>query len=197
MTKTANYNLNQWDATDPIDRKDFNSDNAAIDAALGELSTTVAQAMAALGTGGHNCRIAWGSYTGTGQSGHANNGNTPTGIVTGFKPVALYIRPGTGGAYGDSLDRFGDLYVTGETETKYRDVYTSYYNSVSTTDVAATGTVTWGADRVSFRCDESYTQVLIDNYSGDFRGGATLYCAKTQYNEAGKTYLWFAVGYDA
>ncbi len=34
MQKTSNYQLNQWAATDPIDRKDFNSDNAAIDAAL-------------------------------------------------------------------------------------------------------------------------------------------------------------------
>ena len=34
MTKTEHYQLNQWDAADPIRREDFNSDNAAIDAAL-------------------------------------------------------------------------------------------------------------------------------------------------------------------
>lgn len=34
MTKTANYQLNQWEATDKLSRADFNADNAAIDAAL-------------------------------------------------------------------------------------------------------------------------------------------------------------------
>ena len=34
MTKTKNYNLNQWEPADPIRRTDFNADNAAIDAAL-------------------------------------------------------------------------------------------------------------------------------------------------------------------
>ena len=34
MTKTTNYQLNQWDATDRVLRTDFNSDNQKIDAAL-------------------------------------------------------------------------------------------------------------------------------------------------------------------
>ena len=34
MEKTSNFNLNQWAATDPIRREDFNADNAAIDAAI-------------------------------------------------------------------------------------------------------------------------------------------------------------------
>ena len=34
MKKTTNYQLNQWDAADPIRREDFNADNAALDAAL-------------------------------------------------------------------------------------------------------------------------------------------------------------------
>ncbi|MGM9607332.1 MAG: hypothetical protein ACI3XJ_07495 [Oscillospiraceae bacterium] len=34
MKKTTNYQLNQWDAADPIRRADFNADNAKIDAAL-------------------------------------------------------------------------------------------------------------------------------------------------------------------
>ena len=35
---TANYNLCQWEATDQVQRTDFNQDNAKIDAALKELS---------------------------------------------------------------------------------------------------------------------------------------------------------------
>jgi hypothetical protein len=34
MTKTENFQLNQWDAGDPIRRGDFNRDNAILDAAL-------------------------------------------------------------------------------------------------------------------------------------------------------------------
>ena len=36
MTKTTNYQLNQWDPTDRVLRTDFNSDNQKIDAAIAE-----------------------------------------------------------------------------------------------------------------------------------------------------------------
>ena len=36
MTKTTNYQLNQWAKSDRIMMDDFNADNAKIDAALGE-----------------------------------------------------------------------------------------------------------------------------------------------------------------
>ena len=44
MTKTENYNLNQWEATDPIRREDFNADNAAIDAAIKAVEQSVGAA---------------------------------------------------------------------------------------------------------------------------------------------------------
>ena len=34
MQQTSHYQLNQWDAEDRIQRTDFNSDNAKVDAAL-------------------------------------------------------------------------------------------------------------------------------------------------------------------
>ena len=34
MTRTENYQLNQWEPTDKISREDFNADNAKIDAAI-------------------------------------------------------------------------------------------------------------------------------------------------------------------
>ena len=40
---TTNYNLCQWEATDQVQRTDFNADNAKIDAALNILSSQVAQ----------------------------------------------------------------------------------------------------------------------------------------------------------
>ena len=38
---TANYDLCQWQATDPVIRTDFNEDNAKIDAALSSLETAL------------------------------------------------------------------------------------------------------------------------------------------------------------
>lgn len=38
MNKTPNYNLSQWDMTDRIEMKDFNADNAAVEAALTALA---------------------------------------------------------------------------------------------------------------------------------------------------------------
>ena len=51
MTKTTNYQLNQWEKTDRILMDDFNSDNAKIDAAM---------------AGFGNCKIEYGTYTGDG-----------------------------------------------------------------------------------------------------------------------------------
>ena len=39
MTKTQNYQLNQWDAADRVRREDFNSDNQKIDEAIAALET--------------------------------------------------------------------------------------------------------------------------------------------------------------
>ena len=38
MTKTANYQLNQWEKSDRIQMEDFNADNTKIDAALNNFS---------------------------------------------------------------------------------------------------------------------------------------------------------------
>lgn len=51
--KTANYQLNQWEAKDSFLRADFNEDNAKIDAALTALKAS-------------QVRIVHGSYTGNG-----------------------------------------------------------------------------------------------------------------------------------
>ncbi len=72
MKETSNYQLNQWEKTDRILMEDFNRDNARIDAAL-----------AAAG----NCRIATGSYLGTGTWGEANK-NT---LTFDFTPRAVLI----------------------------------------------------------------------------------------------------------
>ena len=88
MTKTANYNLNQWESTDPIRREDFNADNAAIDAALaGKAEQSVVAALQSAVSGKGNCCIATGSYVGTGTYKKAN----PTTLSFDFCPVLIVI----------------------------------------------------------------------------------------------------------
>lgn len=76
MTKTSNYQLNQWEADDPIRRADFNADNAAIDAALGTLAA-----------GMSNCRMAYGSYSGTYEYG----ADSPVTLGFDFKPLLVIV----------------------------------------------------------------------------------------------------------
>ena len=102
MDKTANYNLPQWVETDPIRMKPFNDAFDGIDAALkanadaaqalqsGKADAQTVSALAKnLGAAGHNCRIAWGSYTGTGQIGSAH----PNTLNFDFYPVLVLVAP--------------------------------------------------------------------------------------------------------
>ena len=96
MNHTSNYNLNQWEPDDKIQRTDFNADNVKIDAALGTLA-------ARLSTRG-NCRVVTGQYTGTGTFGEGN-----AKIFAFDKPIALlgvatsygiiFTAPGCDGAF--------------------------------------------------------------------------------------------------
>lgn len=70
---TANYQLNQWEATDQVLRTDFNEDNTKIDTALKSLNTTVqqhttqlAQQAAELAKCG-DCKLYYTTYVGDGQ----------------------------------------------------------------------------------------------------------------------------------
>ena len=113
MKKTDNYSLPQWEKQDFIKMEDFNDLTQKTDAALKANADATAtglnaeiaarsEAVAAeaenrsaalaalsknLGAAGHNCRIAWGSYTGTGTSGS----DAPVELVSGFKPMLLML----------------------------------------------------------------------------------------------------------
>ena len=79
LQQTSNYQLSQWDAEDRIQRTDFNSDNAKVDAALHETATAVTKC--------GNCQIGILQYTGTGGYGSA----TPTRITFPRKPAAFLV----------------------------------------------------------------------------------------------------------
>ncbi len=109
MNRTTKYKLCQFEASDQVQRTDFNEDNAKIDAALsghdsslGSLSSkitsltstvngkasqsaldTLKNQVAKLG----NCRIEALTYTGTGRHGTAN----PTQVTFSARPAFFII----------------------------------------------------------------------------------------------------------
>ena len=100
METTENYKLPQWVKADQIKMDDFNGAFGKIDAALkananetgskadgAATSAALTNLAKNLGTAGHNCRIAVGSYTGTGSTGagYANS------LDFGFYPVMVFI----------------------------------------------------------------------------------------------------------
>ena len=89
MTKTTNYQLNQWDPTDRVLRTDFNSDNQKIDAALSGMP-----------------KIVFGSYTGNGTASH----DFQRDITVGFTPRIVLLMT-SNGTLGDS-NPFGGIFFT-------------------------------------------------------------------------------------
>ena len=100
METTTNYKLPQWVKADPIKMDDFNGAFGKIDAALkanadaaggkadgAATSAALTNLAKNLGTAGHNCRIAFGEYTGTGLSGESN----PNTLQFDFYPVLVMV----------------------------------------------------------------------------------------------------------
>ena len=63
---TTNYQLNQWEAGDQVLRTEFNQDNQKIDTALAGLDGRT-EALETMATSFGNCRLYYGTYTGTGS----------------------------------------------------------------------------------------------------------------------------------
>lgn len=135
LQQTSNYQLSQWDAEDRIQREDFNSDNAKVDAALKAQAETVAD-LEALCAGFGNCRIVYGSYTGSGLYGASN----PNILTFDGKPLLLAIMPSSN--VGNSAKGF--LAVRGSSFTY---TYPENYNSINQ--------VTWGDRSVEWYCADS------------------------------------------
>ena len=86
MTKTTNYQLNQWAKSDRVMMDDFNADNTKIDAALKANADAAAAASAAVALCG-NCKIETSTYTGTGTCGSAN----PVTLTFPKKPTLIIV----------------------------------------------------------------------------------------------------------
>ena len=100
MKRTTNYALPDWEKSDFIQMSDFNDLTQKTDAALkanadaaqalqsGKADAQTVSALAKnLGAAGHNCRVAFGEYTGTGTTG-ADNPNT---LNFDFYPVLIAV----------------------------------------------------------------------------------------------------------
>ena len=83
MTKTTNYQLNQWAKSDRVMMDDFNADNTKIDAALKANADTAAAASAAVALCG-NCKIYCTSFVGTGTAA------APT-MTFPHKPLIIFV----------------------------------------------------------------------------------------------------------
>ncbi len=87
---TQHYALNQWARNDQILMDDFNADNAKLDAALQAEANARTALETALGSGGNNCRIATGSYVGTGTYGPSNRNS----LQFDFTPALVLVLDG-------------------------------------------------------------------------------------------------------
>lgn len=143
MNKTANFQLTQWEKTDRIMMEDFNRDNAAIDAALKSSADGVAALQTALASCG-NCKIVYGTYTGTGKYGREN----PNKLTFDGKPVLVIVQAQSNTTNYDFHLRMirGCGWAVGD-----RGNY-SYTNSVA-----------WGENFVSWTNDNAETQFNLQN----------------------------------
>ena len=92
MQQTTKYQFNLVDTTDDFSPTPLNQNMEKVEEELEGIEESLADVVSGLGTGGHNARIAWGSYTGTGTYGASN----PTSLTFDFAPAAVLIRTANG-----------------------------------------------------------------------------------------------------
>ena len=148
MTKTTNYQLNQWAKSDRVMMDDFNADNAKIDAALKANADAITAAAAAQS----NCNVVCGSYTGTGGCGAANK-NT---LTFAEKPMLVIV-------FSKSLDdkMHGLILARGAGQT-YVDISSNSKTvDVSWTELSVSWYATGGAEVQGNRSGREYTYIAF------------------------------------
>ena len=117
------------------------SNNEVIDAKkanVDDLTALSNSVNAALGSGGYNCRIICGSYTGTGTYGSGN----PNSLTTGFAPVLVFVHDTEHVGYAPAILIRGMTVGTSNTNSdiavSWRDDGVSWYTTkTSANDPAA------------------------------------------------------------
>ena len=141
--QTPNYRLSRWAGTDRILVEEFNDNWDKIDTALKSNADGVAALQTALASCG-NCKIVYGTYTGTGKAGSAN----PNKLTFDGKPVLVIVQAQSNTTDFDFHLRLvrGCGWAVGD-----RGNY-SYTNSVA-----------WGENYVSWYNDKAETQFNLQN----------------------------------
>ena len=107
MNYTQNYQLNQWEAADRVQRTDFNADNAKLDAAIQAQADALAAERSVREAADQSIRmslvkLAAGSYTGDGADSRT--------IYLGFTPKAVLLML-PDGKNGDEFSCYGGFAV--------------------------------------------------------------------------------------
>ena len=177
---TEHYDLCQWEATDQVQRTDFNADNAKIDAALDALAGQVAEKadgddLISLGQmveqkaeiseltelDGRALRWALGSYVGTGTCGSDSPNQLDFSKTLGRAPVFLLVRKESDNSTTKSP------VLAAVRGVKYCSVYPSLINTGG-----ATCSMTWSGTSVQW-----YGSAAVQ-----------------QMNEEGDKYFYLAIG---
>lgn len=166
---TTNYKLPLWEGGDNFVREEFNAAHEDIDAALGEHGAALTEHAAALALCG-NCKIACGSYVGTGTYGEAN----PCSLTFPFAPSLL-------------------LFFTGKGRLMFEHV------SYASMEKPLIGNPRLLSTEYTIGGFPGVTNPASDNYHKRSPDGTQLMwyhetSAKLQYNEEGTTYQWVALG---
>ena len=143
MENTSNYGLKRWDPEDRILHTEFNDNWDKIDTALKSNADKAAALQTALASCG-NCKIVYGTYTGTGKYGREN----PNKLTFSGKPVLVIVQAQSNTTDFDFHLRLvrGCGWAVGD-----RGNY-SYTNSVA-----------WGENYVSWYNDKAETQFNLQN----------------------------------
>ena len=165
--QTTNYQLNQWEPTDAVQRVDFNADNAKLDTALKSLSDQVVQkADASTVSGlsqtvaGHtgqlaqlgNCGIYTDSYTGNNLSGSENK----CSLTFPARPILVWVV---------------------KTDTREFMVLYRGISKAQNEEYTVANTVSWGTNSVSWYCSNKGAQ--MNEAGGTYRVYAFLDYAET------------------
>lgn len=163
--KTNSILLNQWVASDPVLREDFNADNEKIDAAIDALSTEIDSVQTALTSELNTVnatltselntvksgllKVTTGSYSGNGKCGSSN----PTKLTFSFAPLLVLI---TFDGYTAILCK-GSAYanIFGGIQQGYNSPAYAWYITP----------VTWSGKTVSWYAGDASTQLSHSAYS--------------------------------
>ena len=123
---TQNYNLPQWEPTDPFSRAEFND-------AFQKIDTAVAA----------NCKIAVGSYTGSGQYGSSHKNS----LTFNFEPQLIFMHTYSTRDY----NTIPQYYIWARGAGTCASDWSGYDNTVTWTGK----TVRWYSDNATHQFNES------------------------------------------